>query len=133
MDACCTGALRFGEEEDFAEELERAVCLKPECGTAPRVWYLNLPKRFIAATLVDIDADEVVVGAKVTIQNQQTEEVRSLESDFMGDVVFDKLDPGHWRMWVEKEGYLSQFFEIDLTEKDKAFPELRFYRDPKAA
>ncbi len=133
VDACCTGALRFGEEEDFAEELERAVCLKPECGTAPRVWYLNLPKRFIAATLVDIDADEVVVGAKVTIQNQQTEEVRSLESDFMGDVVFDKLDPGHWRMWVEKEGYLSQFFEIDLTEKDKAFPELRFYRDPKAA
>lgn len=133
VDACCTGALRFGEEEEFAEELANAVCLKPELGTAPRVYYLNMPKRFIAATVVDIDADEVVIGAKVTIQNLGTEEVQAADTDFMGDIVFEKLDPGSYRMWIEKEGYLPQTIDIDLTESDKAFPELRFYKAPTVA
>ncbi len=131
VDACCTGALRFGEEEDFAEELEHAVCLKPECGTAPRVYYLNMPKRFVAATLVDIDADEVVVGACATLENVETGETLCVESDFMGDVVFEKIDSGKYQMKIEKTGYLTQVVDVDLTVKDKAIPELRVYRIPE--
>ena len=71
MDACCTGALRFGEEGDFAEELSCAEVLSPEWGTAPRVYYLHKPKRFIAATVVDKEADEVVEGATVTLQRAE--------------------------------------------------------------
>lgn len=130
VDACCTGALRFGEEADFEEELKDAVRLDFERDTAPRVYYKNLPKRFIAVTVVDVDADEVVAAAKITIQSQETGGIYVLESDFMGDAVFEKLDPGRYDLWVEKEGYLSQKHEIDLTEKDKVFPELRFYRRP---
>ncbi len=42
--------------------------LSPELGTAPRVYYLHKPKRFVAATVVDKEADEVVEGARATLR-----------------------------------------------------------------
>lgn len=80
VDACCTGALRFGEEEEFAEELKNAVVLQPELGTSPRVYYLNMPKRFVAATVVDIDEDEVVEGAEVILQRARRRRSRPFVS-----------------------------------------------------
>lgn len=134
VDACCTGALRFGEEEDFAEELANAEVLKPECGTAPRVYYLNKPKRFVAATVVDIDADEVVIGANVSLLAADEDvEVASAETDELGDVFIENVEPGAYRLQVAKEGYLTQVLDVDLTVKDQAFPELQFFAEPVIA
>ena len=134
VDACCTGALRFGEEEDFAEELANAEVLKPECGTAPRVYYLNKPKRFVAATAVDIDADEVVIGANVSLLAADEDvEVASAETDELGDVFIENVEPGAYRLQVAKEGYLTQVLDVDLTVKDQAFPELQFFAEPVIA
>lgn len=134
VDACCTGALRFGEEEDFADELKEASVLKPECGTAPRVYYLNMPKRFVAATVVDIDADEVVIGAKATLRRASDEEVvRSELTDELGDVFFEKVDPDRYLLVIEKEGYLSRTLDADITSKDQAFVELQLFKTPVKA
>lgn len=43
------------------------------------------------------------------------------------------LEPGRYRMWVQKEGYLDLPCTFDLTEKDQAVPEMRFYRKPATA
>ena len=134
VDACCTGALRFGEEGDFAEELSCAEVLSPEWGTAPRVYYLHKPKRFIAATVVDKEADEVVEGATVTLQRAEDDAtVATARTDEFGDVWLEGLEPGRYRMWVQKEGYLDLPCTFDLTEKDQAVPEMRFYRKPATA
>lgn len=134
VDACCTGALRFGEEGDFAEELKEACVLKPECGTAPRVYYLNMPKRFVAATVVDIDADEVVIGAKATLKRVSDDEVvGSALTDELGDVFFEKVDPDRYLLVIEKEGYLSRTLDADITSKDQAFVELQLFKTPAKA
>lgn len=134
VDACCTGALRFGEEEEFAEELKNAVVLQPELGTSPRVYYLNMPKRFVAATVVDIDEDEVVEGAEVILQRASDDEVvLSSHTDEFGDVWLENVEPESYTMWLKKEGYLDQPVEVDLTKKDQAFPELQFFKAPERA
>ena len=134
VDACCTGALRFGEEEDFADELINAEVLRPECGTAPRVYYLNKPKRFVAATVVDIDADEVVIGAKATLFAVDDEaEVAAVQTDELGDFFIENVEPGTYRLVVEKEGYLTQSLDVDLTVKDQSFPEFQFFAEPVIA
>lgn len=134
VDSCCTGALRFGDEEDFADEIAAAEVLHPEFGTSPRVYYLNKPKRFIAATVVDLEADEVVEGALAKLTAVDGEEVvASAASDEFGDVWFEGLEPGKYRMWIEKEGYLSRYEDFDLSDKDGAQPEMRFCKIPVVA
>lgn len=133
VDACCTGALRFGEEEDFAEELAQAEVLLPEAQTAPRVYYLNKPKRFVAITLVDVEADEVVESATATLERIKTGDVvAALSTDEFGDVWFEGLEPDCYRLWMQKEGYLDLASEFDITEKDQTVAEMRFYRTPTA-
>lgn len=131
VDACCTGALRFGEEEEFACELAKAETLSPELGTAPRVYYLNKPKRFVAATVVDVEADEVVEGARATLVRATDGETTAVcVADEFGDVWIDGVEPGAYRLWIQKEGYLDLPCDVDVVEKDYAVPELRFYREP---
>lgn len=134
VDACCTGALRFGGEADFAEEIANAEVLNPEYGTTPHVYYLNKPKRFIAATVVDIDADEVVEGATVTLQRVSDEGIETTaKTDEFGDVWLENLEPGVYKLWLSKEGYMDRYEVFDLTDKDGAQPEMRFYRIPVKA
>lgn len=134
VDACCTGALRFGEEEDFAEELENAEVLLPESGCAPRVYYLNKPKRFVAATVVDLEADEVVIGATCQLQRKSDEAlVDEALTDEMGDIVFEDVEPGDYYLWVKKEGYLTRWIDADVSERDCAIPELQLFAEPAVA
>ncbi len=134
VDACCTGALRFGEEEDFAEELKNAEVLLPESGCAPRVYYLNKPKRFVAATVVDIDADEVVIGATCQLQRKSDEAlVAESLTDEMGDIVFEDVEPDDYYLWVKKEGYLTRWIDANVSEKDCAIPELQIFAEPTAS
>ena len=40
------------------------------------------------------------------------------------------MEPGAYRLWIQKEGYLDLPCDVDVVEKDYAVPELRFYREP---
>ena len=55
VEACAHDALRFGDFEDFKDELEAAELLKPDANTKPHVYYLNLPKRFIGGEIADLE------------------------------------------------------------------------------
>jgi Fe-S-cluster-containing dehydrogenase component len=56
-DACTISALRFGDESNFSTEIANGERLPPNSGDTPksRVYYLNLPKKFIAGTVYDPD------------------------------------------------------------------------------
>ena len=98
------------------------------------MYYLNKPKRFVAATVVDIDADEVVIGAKATLFAVDDEaEVAAVQTDELGDFFIENVEPGTYRLVVEKEGYLTQSLDVDLTVKDQSFPEFQFFAEPVIA
>ena len=65
-DACPTGAFTFGDEDDpdIKEKIAQAELLKPELPTRPRVYYLNLPKKWIAGAVYDSEADECLKGPR---------------------------------------------------------------------
>ena len=67
VDACPTEAIKFGEESELADLIARAEVIKPESATKPRVYYLNIPKKFIAGTVYDPIEKEVVIGATCTL------------------------------------------------------------------
>ncbi len=104
VDLCATGALRFGDEEDFAEELARAETFVPEEGCKPRVYYLNLPHLFVAGDVWDPEANEIIEGAKVTL-SMPDGSVRETATDDFGDFYFRRIDAGTYGLRIEAEGF----------------------------
>lgn len=113
VDACAMGALRFGDEEDFDEELIHAERLSE----GSHVYYLNLPKRFIAGELFDEEADEVIVGATVTIRSGDGL-VRKTATDEFGDFWLEGLAESEYEMWFEKDGYLTRTMLANTRGQD---------------
>lgn len=116
VEACPTDAMRFGEEEDMAEDLKGAVTLKPESGCQPRVYYKNIPGRFIAATVYDPVEKEVIIGSKCTLtSNGRTWET---ETDSYGDFWFKDLPQGNFDLVISAKGFKDKEFKALNTEKD---------------
>jgi tetrathionate reductase subunit B len=115
VDYCGNACLKFGEESDFAAEIAKAEVLPPNFGTAPktRVYYLGLPKRFIAGTVFDPDKDEVVIGATCTLSGDGT---GSVKTDGFGDFWFDGLKVGTFSLKIDAGG---KTFTKDSIKTDK--------------
>jgi ferredoxin len=98
-DACYSQALRFGEEADFSAEIAEAEVLEPNFGNKPkvRVYYKNLPKRFIAGTVYDPVSLEVVAGATCTLSGDGTS---TTTTDSFGDFWFDGLQVGTFSLTI---------------------------------
>ena len=130
VDVCSHDAIRFGDEDEFADELAAAGYLKPERGDQdrPRVYYLNLPKRFLAGIVIDPEEDEVIIGAKVTAQNDSTGEVLVTETDEFGDFWFNQVDASDWHVYVEADGFMTRVFESSTKEEDRNMGPLEMYR-----
>jgi Fe-S-cluster-containing dehydrogenase component len=113
VDACPTGAFRFGDEDDpeIQALIARAEPLKPEIDAQvkPRVYHIGLPKPFIAGAVFDSEADECTEGAKVTAQKVGgLGTVYEAVTDSYGDFWLYDVEPGEYTVLVEKDGYLPQ-------------------------
>lgn len=114
VDLCATGALRFGEESDFAEEIAKADCLAEPCHGA-RVYYLNLPGLFIGGEVWDPQGDEVIVGATVELSGKAGL-IASVSSDNFGDFWFRRLGAGVYTLDIKAEGYEPVQKTVNLTK-----------------
>jgi tetrathionate reductase subunit B len=112
VDACPTGALRFGEESELKELIAEAETLHPEFSTRPRVFYSGLlNKYFVAGEVYDPEADECLEGATVTLINVENKKASSLQTDLFGDFWFERQEPGQYSLMIEKAGYLARTVE----------------------
>jgi Fe-S-cluster-containing dehydrogenase component len=130
-DACPTGALTFGDEEDakMRDLLAGAELLKPGLPTRPRVYYRNLPKKWIAGAVYDKEADLCTEGATVTAVNQENGETRTATTDNYGDFWLKGLPGGAYVLQVEKEGYLTRKLgPIDVSTADSNIGDVELWR-----
>lgn len=104
VDLCATGGIRFGEEEEFAEEIASAETMLPEQGTHPRVYYVNRPHLFVAGEVWDPQDNEVIEGARVVLTLPDGSQREELSDDF-GDFWFRRLDQGTYGLRIEAEGF----------------------------
>ena len=119
VDACPTGALTFGEEKDLKELIGQAEVLHPEFKAKPRVYYIGLPRRFIAGAVYDPADDECIEGATATVTALETGKKLTTKTDGFGDFWFEELKVGTYSLIVEKDGYHpNTIFTSISTEKD---------------
>lgn len=123
VDQCPTDALRFGDEKDFQDFIARAEVYNPKANTKSRVYYQNLPKKFIAGTLYDPVEKEVIIGAKCTLQDIQSGAAFNAITDNFGDFWFRNLgDNRTFTLTLEKNGKSKLLegitSEIDLSLGD---------------
>ena len=79
-----------------------------ETGCAPRVYYRNIPGKFIAGTVYDPEAKEVVIGARVRCLNGG--KLYMSHTDEYGDFWFKDLAVGVYDVYVEAKGYKTKAF-----------------------
>ena len=118
VDVCPTGALTFAEEDELRDLIKKAEVLHPEFKVKPRVYYIGLPKRFIAGALYDSKKDECIEGAKITIRDNETGEKVVTVSDDFGDFWAENLKVGTFSLLIEKDGYRTKEMLSIRTEKD---------------
>ena len=84
----------------------------------PRVYYLNLPGRFIAGTVYDPKEKEVIIGATCALTELSTGKVRSSETDDFGDFWFEALPEGEYSLEIRMDGKAKSFAGLDTKGKD---------------
>jgi tetrathionate reductase subunit B len=125
VDACPTQALKFMEESEAREYIEKAGALKPERQDIdkPRVYYLNMPKRFIAGTVCDQARHEVITGAVCTLTDARSDQKQIVLTDSFGDFWFNGLEECIFSLKIEKDGMIRTIDSIN-TQKDINLGEL---------
>ena len=108
VDACPTDALQFGEEDDLEDLIRGATVLKPEEGSKPRIYYRNIPGKFIAGTVYDPDDEVVIIGARCHLSRGP--KVWNTNTDHFGDFWFKDLPEDKFDLIVEAEGFERKEF-----------------------
>jgi tetrathionate reductase subunit B len=117
VDACPTLALQFKEEAQAKDFIKKSEFVKParQAKDKTRVYYQNLPKRFIAGTVYDPIEKEVVIGANVTLTETAGKQSYTAKTDSYGDFEFEKLPVGKFNLTIEK-GKKSKSIKVSTDE-----------------
>ncbi|MDR1712744.1 MAG: carboxypeptidase regulatory-like domain-containing protein [Coriobacteriales bacterium] len=117
VDACAHDAIQFKEESEFGALLSKAEQLPGVCGLGAQVYYLHLPKRFIAGSVVDLQADEVLIGATVAIEGRSGF-TATTETDDLGDFKFDQIPPDEYTLTITANDYTPLTVTANVTVAD---------------
>ncbi len=119
VNACATQALQFLDDSDPATQalISKAEVLHPEWGTKPRVYYLNLPKAFIAGSVYDPAADECLKGATVTATDAVSGKMYTATTDSFGDFWLENLVTNRtYNVNMSAGGHISRQMVVFLKE-----------------
>jgi len=115
VDACAMKALRFGDEEGFVEEIQKAETLtRPEHNS--RFYYLNKPRLFISGDVWDPAENEIIEGAKVELKTADGAVLQAALTDAFGDFWFKKLESGSYVVTVEATGFITMSKNVVLDK-----------------
>ncbi len=112
VDNCHVNAIQFGEVDEL--DLDGAT-------GGPIVWYKNMPQTFIAATVYDPAASEVVVGAQVKAVSDAG--TFSAETDIWGDFWLKEIPAGDYALTIEKDGKKVEC-TVSTKEKDQGLADI---------
>ena len=115
-DNCPTLCIKIMDEGDAKDLIAKAEVMKPELGTKPRVYYLNVPKKFIAGTVYDPVEDEVIIGGECKLTGGG--KTYDVKSNHFGDFWFNDIPDGVYKLEIKAGGKSKVFDNLDVTEED---------------
>ena len=111
---CALNLIKFGEESEL--DLEGTEVLHPEYGTKPRVYYRNLPKKFVAGTVYDPVEKEIIKGATVILKDEAGL-LYTATSDHYGDFWLRDLPDADFELEINYFGK-KKTMKVSTKEKD---------------
>jgi hypothetical protein len=108
------------DETEAKELISKAEVWKPELKNKirPRVYYLNLPRKFIAGTVYDPVEKEVVIGATCTLKETPRGKKYAVRTDSYGDFWFEGLKDGKFDLEIKKGRRVKFFTRLDTVAQD---------------
>lgn len=117
VEACPAGALVFGDLDDKTSEISRLMAstetevIHPEYGLQESIKYLNLPREFIAGTVIYGDIDECAGNLTVTLRCEDGE--KETKTNNFGDFEFEGLpDNKEYTVTIKAPNYKTQEFKV---------------------
>jgi len=126
VDQCPTEALKFGDEEEFADFIDNAEPLNSSVQTSQRVYYRGLPKKFIAGTLYDPNSKEVIIGARCTLEDEESGAEHEMETNEFGDFWFNDLQDDRRFTLTFRIGNAVKVLQNIHTHKDISLGDIPF-------
>ena len=119
-DACPTAAIRWVDETEADAVIAGVKVWKSELydDVKPRVYYLNLPGRFIAGTVYDPMEKEVIIDAECTLTQNSSGKIIIVRTDSYGDFWFEGLSENEFDLQIKKNGMVKSFTNLDTAQKD---------------
>jgi hypothetical protein len=108
------------EEKEARPFLSHGEVWKPELRkrVKPRLYYLNLPGRFIAGTVYDPKEKEVIIGAACALTELEGGKVIDTTTDDFGDFWFENLKEGEFSLEIRTNGKTKSFAALSTRGKD---------------
>jgi len=111
VESCPSEALVFGDLDDpkskAAQLAAKAGALRPEYQMGEKVLYLNLPKKFVAGTVIYGDIDEVATDIEIAISGNG--KTQKMKTNGFGDFEFEGLEANvEYEVKVAAKGYKGQ-------------------------
>lgn len=116
VDACSTDALLYVDEDEI--DKDKAEVWESVSDLSPKVYYYNIPKRFIVGSVFDSVADEAEIGAEVILKTQMGEEVAKVLTDDFGDFKFDQINPDKYIVEIISDRYQPTSAKANAKDKD---------------
>jgi tetrathionate reductase subunit B len=106
VEACPTEALLFGDREKLSKLIGQAGQLHPEYGTDPSIYYIGLPKAFIAGSIYSSESRECLENVRVALINKPGKASLTTKTDNYGDFEFEGLEANAtYSIRIEGDGY----------------------------
>jgi len=118
VEACPTGALIFGEHDELKGSIadKKTEIMHPEYGLKPSVYYIGLPKRFVAGSVLFGDINECAENVSITLAGLGTEQ--TVKTDNYGDFEFEGLPSDkEYTVKIEHGDYAPLAFDVQ-TKSD---------------
>ena len=93
------------------------------------MYYIGLPKTFIAGSVFCNESKDCLEGVEVTLANKASEDILTATTNNYGDFEFDGLEAGPvYSIKLNARGYYPMSIEDILLEKDVSLGNLYLQR-----